>query len=46
MAGVFSIANPVVERGHRHEADLQKPRDYKRAAYKQDNAATPKRSNQ
>lgn len=46
MAGVFSIANPVVERGHRHEADLQKPRDYKRAAYKQDNAATPKKGNQ
>jgi pimeloyl-ACP methyl ester carboxylesterase len=38
MAGVFGIANPVVERGHRHEADLQKPRDFKRAAYKQDNA--------
>ena len=41
MAGVFSIANPVSLRQHRKEADLQKPRDYRRGAYKQDTAGAP-----
>jgi hypothetical protein len=43
MAGVFSIANPITERNRRHEADLQKPRNYRRGAYKQDNAPKSKK---
>jgi len=41
MAGVFSIANPISKRGGRHEADLQKPREFRRDAYKQDAIAAP-----
>jgi hypothetical protein len=38
MAGIFSIANPITKRGGRHEADLQKPREFRRDAYQQDSA--------
>ncbi len=41
MAGIFSIANPITKRGGRHEADLQKPREFRRDAYKQDSTVAP-----
>ena len=41
MAGIFSIANPITLRKDRHEADLEKPRDYQRDVKKPDAAATP-----
>ncbi|MBV9618442.1 MAG: hypothetical protein JO201_04450, partial [Verrucomicrobia bacterium] len=42
MAGVFSIANPITPHQRRHEANLETKRDFKRAAYKQDNAPPAK----
>ncbi|HEY2800973.1 MAG TPA: hypothetical protein VGI85_10280, partial [Chthoniobacterales bacterium] len=41
MAGVFSIANPINPRKNRREADLSKPREFRRAAYRQENVANP-----
>ncbi|MGH7935940.1 MAG: hypothetical protein ACREF8_02905, partial [Chthoniobacterales bacterium] len=41
MAGVFSIANPINPRMGRHEADLAKPREFHRSAYRRDNRIKP-----